>query len=311
MKSTELDTFDSDLVAALLGNIPLEIGKDGAKLKLLSRAQIDQMGNLVRESATNGNDLADATKFTLNEDNQIPVRYAVAVETYNRLGSTAPILECLSLHPKAFRKVQRATQKTWWFCLSLVLFAYAGLWLFAIGVAPLMAELRADRQMEAYENEYPIEHYLPLWPVALPYVGGLLVVILLWAILGGTGWLARRVGGHAYMQCLAKKSAISVSNLLVKAGSSISNAVEAGSTLAGLDAKSRNEVRQLCQHDMKLAVQALEPLEYTAQRLLYNLKIRLPVIVVCSLGLVIGLVYGVLIFQPLTAMLLELGGSHL
>ena len=301
MSPQSLQQFHDDLRAAVNGQVVLDIGAPGSATKPLSTHEIDRL-----QEQLDAADVSVESSDAAAERAGLPARYVDAIKVFELLNLMSPVLDGLSRCPEAATESRAALRRTWAYIGLFLVAAFAGLYFYAEIVSPLIAEMRADSNLSAFKNQYPVEHFLPIWPAALPYIGVLLIILLIWGCTGGTAKLTQWLGGHRYTQLQLKHSAISTINLLTQIDVPLKQATQLSTSLNRLDARSKQEVEQLAANGVSYAVSSLPLIDYLAKQQLDKLKKRIPIVMVCVVGGVIGAAYAILIFQPLFDLLVEI-----
>ena len=291
MGPEEIQRFHNDLAAAADANVPLDISDSGSKPLALTSSLIKQFESDVSSNA------------------ETPDRYQAALQVFKHLNLISPVLDGFSIRPMAIRESAEALKWTWRYLSLILATAFLGLYLFATAVAPVVAEIRADTGPTATDAKLGPQHFMPSWPTILPAIGIALGMLFIWGLAGGTNRWSQWLGGYKYTQLRLKQTATETIRMLLAVDLPWDNAVDLGCRLAGMDEASRHEIQHLNGEDLTKNLSQTDQINYLANRVLAKMKTTTPILVISVVGCVVGLLYCILIFHPLTSMLIEIGGN--
>ena len=310
MTLDDLERFHADFRAALLAQVPLEIDSDGGRL---TSARLEHLCDELRKKlspAPAPNSLPPNSPSVINSIESIesvPPRFKAAFQTYARVGSMPTILECLACRPIASQQVNQALRPMWVYLAALILIAFGGLCLFAAAVEPTIASLRADASLIASDNNLNQSDFVSSLKSFLPVIGLLLIALFAWALLGGFRKLSTWLGGAAYVRHRLTNAALDSIELLVASGLPTKEAIPLGCLLANVDNTTQQEIMSLSSTDIDYSVDRMNYLNLLADRRLKHIRDQIPVTTISIVGGFICACYGVLVFRPIIALLVDIG----
>ena len=198
----------------------------------------------------------------------------------------------------------------WSFIYLLIVVATAllGLWIFYAGGASAIEIFRTDlRLLAAVESQHPVN--VRAWLPGIMIVMAIgLVLGVGWMLAGGVSSLTMRLGGRRYVRCNMSATILRVAQALVKTGMGVDDSVCVGCDLIGADSKVQNEVQSIVRgvDDANTIGRMADYSSLTAQKRLAQLRFGTPVYLVAILGGGLALVFCLIVFLPILALLNDL-----
>lgn len=328
MQVERFQQFHEDLRAALAAGVVLELdfgprrdsglNRRTSPTKLTS-ANLDQISNLARtrlfsdkllcnDSGGDLGSLAIAHTDRLSVSG-LPKQYLAALAVYQATDSMVPVLEGLSIR---HRTEQRAARAIIWTLASLMLLLAVvifGLWLFGSYLSQLVQVIRNDVTPTRTVDSFVMDEAsgtgsrLPL-ALIVAYAG-----LVVWFCTGGyrkvVGWL----GGRSVVRDRQMELVFETARLLESRGLTPQTAAELGCDLVAIDDAGKSQVMAVIS-DADSASTSQELPRYFSLSAARRL-VRMRTLTSAGLFLVIGglcaLVYCLLIFDTVIAMLNDLG----
>ncbi len=225
MNPDDLQTFQSDLRAAVNAGVKLEIDDKPTPGSALSIRKLEQLEKQTASGET------------------LPTRYQAAIDTWLQTGTMIPILDGLSSRINAWRRIEKMFRKSLVYILIIAALGVIGLFYFQTRVLPQIETVRQDLATLARPRVHiePSNIGLISTIVMVLFVVALLVFAW-WLFVGGAARFGWWTGGHHYMRCRALASATQTMQMLVAEGTDPSQAATLGGTLAGLDPGGQGEM---------------------------------------------------------------------
>ncbi len=289
MNTTQEDFF-SNLSVAVSAKAPLEVGQCEQKIDRLSEKKLQSQGELLKSSS----------------------RMRAALEVFQLTGSMGTVLENLCLRTSARLRIVRLFRRTFVYLVVLTLVAIVGMMLFRERMLPEMQAMHHDLLTMAgtlAAQDRPLTALGDFSAAATIVFLVFLVLLLLWMVMGGMIGTANLLGGKEYLRFKSLSTAIQSLRLLLACGVSCEKAIVLSAELAALDDQGKAElVVGLGNEDSSPAdlFAWSQFLRIASQRCWLRLQRWGTFVVVGVVGGMIALIYCLLVFSPLVALLYDL-----
>ncbi len=226
MKAPDVVSFDSDLMAAVMVGVPIEL--DGP------------------QSNARRTRLTTATLETLPKQppSQQPTRYRAAREVFARLGNSELIIHALSARASATAEAIRVMRWPVTYVTIVAFFATIGLIFFALSLMPLIDETRAELAIGTNINQ-PIYSADTNWVQPVMIAAAIAFgVLVLATCFGGIRRLAMWFGGTVFVRSRVAAAAARIASLLENDGMPTENARQLAFDVSGADQPTQQVVTQ-------------------------------------------------------------------
>ncbi|MEM9410849.1 MAG: hypothetical protein AAGA30_07025 [Planctomycetota bacterium] len=291
MSTKALCQFHNDLSAAVLAKVPLDLSTSDRTQNQISTERLEQIHNILSRDQS---------------IEQLPDRLLAGWKIFQHTGLMEPVIEGLSVSRTARNELVESMAWTWRYMSLLIATAYGGLYFFSSVVAPIIVDLRIDSQKSSTSTPLSPEQLLPAWPDALPAIGVLLLILYLWGFCGGTKQWSLWLCGGELTNLRSISSAIKATRLLVASDVPLDKSVDLGCDLVGIS-HIKPELMEVDYRNLDQTISKMDQFSHLASNRLSVIRFRVPLVAVSLVGGLIALLYGVLIFQPISIMLQEIG----
>ncbi len=294
MKTTNTENFLSDIKAAVMVGQPLEIGAAGTAVG----KQRLTIGRLQR--------LASGDPKT-----DWPNRLSAAYSFFQQTGSTAGVLNALSVRPASDRWMRRVLKRASWYLLLLVLTMLLGLMIFLRYSNPYFEGLRSDLQLMTPSKFVP-EVDPTAWVSTVLWCTAIFgILVFVWTILGGPKAAVRWCGGRSVSKLQQSSVALEAIERLHQSGLSMKEAIELSCDLVAADAATRGQIESALKDATESSglVAWADAMAEAARDQMTKIELWLPLLGVTVIGSVLATTYCLLIYWPIISMLNELSST--
>ena len=298
--SVDVKTFHEDLKAAVMLGAPLEF--PASKTGRLTVEKLEQLQSELRQPVD---------FFQLG----LPKSYLAALKVYELTGTMVPVLDCLTLGRQARIRVRKILRSAFLYLLVLLLVASLGLWWFSDRVYPIIHDIKSDLALaRGIQNVAELSLAGSYAPLLAKVFAVLFLLLILWAILGGTSKLAMWLGGSAYLRTQKAKNAVSTLHFLQQSNVSTTEAIQVSCDLVGADQNQKDDFEKFLKREQsedKVASSDYlatlgDYFSMTLHSRINYVKTIVPVWIVAVLGGGVALIYCLIVFGPIVSLVREL-----
>ena len=295
VSSDSLQTFFTDLRAAVQAGVKLEIGDGETPAGALSVKKL----NRIEQDVESGNAL--------------PKRMQASIETWQKTGSMVPVLEGLSSRLSAWRRIRKLFRRSLIYLFCIAALSIAALIWYQLSILP---EIKAIRQ-DLIQLARPVAEIEPssigFWANVTLILFALCVLLGIWWLIKGgavrAGWW---LGADNYMRYRTLATASRTVQALVAAGEDPESATSLGGTLVGLRPDESGELLASVRDLDRQAILSSEWSDYLlmmAQQQYISARIWGPTSVIVIIGGIFTLLFVLLAWWPITILVHELSHS--
>ncbi len=295
MNADDIQTFSSDLRAAVKAGVKLEIGENPTPGSTLSLKQLERLEKQVAN------------------DSKLPPRYQAAIETWQKTGTMIPVLEGLSTRFNARVRIDRMFRKAMVYVSILAALGIVGLIYFRTSVLPQIEMVRHDLATLA-RPPIEIQHSSAgLFSIIILILFIVVLIVLFYGLFsGGAAKLGCWLGGNRYMRCCSLASATRTMQMLVAEGTDPHQAAMLGGKLAGLDSEGQGEmiynIKDL-DRDAILSPAWVDYLLMMSDRQYLKSRTWGPATLVLIVGGAMTFLYVLLAYWPIVSLVYDLSGN--